>query len=200
MFTCSVARQMSKNIRIPLEIRRSYPWTLWLIWKNRNKFLFEGCESSAVDIVDRVLEDASVWFLAQQLDREGETVDLTLRKGQGKKWMKPPDKWVKCNFGVHWDTNSLITGASWIVRDKDGETIMHSRRSFANISNLKEAKFIALCWTLESMASHRFDNVIFAGEEAVLLNVIDRPMVWPSFKFEFQILQRALRMIKQMES
>lgn len=189
--------QMSKNIKIPFEVRRNYPWTLWLIWKNINKFMFEGCESLAVDIVDKIYEEASVWFLGQQLDREDELVDLNKGKDQGKKWMKPPDNWIKCNFGVHWEKKSLVAGVSWIVRDKEGETIMHSRRSFVNIFNLKEAKLKALCWTLESMAYHRFDNVIFAGEDAVLLKVIDRLMAWPSFKFELQSLQNFLSRIKR---
>ncbi|KAF8087813.1 hypothetical protein N665_0566s0020 [Sinapis alba] len=114
-----------------------------------------------------------------------------------KKWMKPPDKWIKCNFGVHWDKKSLVANVSWIVRDKEEETIMHCRRSFVNILNLKEAKLKAPCWTLESLASHRFDKVLLAREDAVLLNVIDRSMAWPSFKFEFQTLWNFLSLINR---
>lgn len=70
LFTCPIARQMCalsgfpcskdgfdgeslfsnfhylftmENLKsIPREIRGSFPWILWLFWKNRNKFYFEG--------------------------------------------------------------------------------------------------------------------------------------------------------------
>ncbi|KAL0748021.1 hypothetical protein Bca101_030023 [Brassica carinata] len=55
-----------------------------------------------------------------------------------------------------------------------------------------EAKMIALCWTLESLAAHRLDNVIIAGEDATLLKVIERPRAWPSFTSEFHTLNMIL--------
>lgn len=57
--------QMSKNIRVPVEIRRCYPWILWLIWKNRNKFVFEAKEQRAEEIVDDIFDEASSWFMPQ---------------------------------------------------------------------------------------------------------------------------------------
>lgn len=56
--------QMSKNIRVLLKIRRCYPWIMWLIWKNRNKFMFEAKEDGPVEIVDKMLDEVSTWFLA----------------------------------------------------------------------------------------------------------------------------------------
>lgn len=31
-----------KRVDVPLEIRRSFPWIIWFLWKNRHKFIFEG--------------------------------------------------------------------------------------------------------------------------------------------------------------
>lgn len=72
------------------------------------------------------------------------------------------------------------------LRDNNGESLMHSRRSFVGVLTLEEAKEKALewtleCWTLECLITHRVDRIIIAGEDTVLLKVIERPKAWPSF-------------------
>lgn len=178
--------QMSKNIRVPVEIRRCYPWILWLIWKNRNKFMFEAREQRATEIVDDIYDEASAWFLAQQLDREGEQRDEEPTRSHKKRWTKSPHSWVKCNYGIKWLKKKEVAGVAWIIRDSDGESLLHSRRSFVGIKTLEEAKEKALEWTLECMIVHRIDKVIIASEDAVLLKVIERPKAWPSFTSIYQ--------------
>lgn len=64
--------QMSKNIQIPLQIRRVFPWVLWSLWKNRNKFFFEGKEFDGETSIAKIQQEAEVWFLAQSLDHQEE--------------------------------------------------------------------------------------------------------------------------------
>ncbi|KAG2331620.1 hypothetical protein Bca52824_002800 [Brassica carinata] len=83
-------------------------------------------------------------------------------------------------------------GVAWIVRDNVGESLLHSRRSFVGIATLEEAKEKALAWTLECMVAHKFDKLIIAGEDAVLLKVLERPKAWPSFTSTYQKLENFL--------
>lgn len=117
---------MSKNIRVPVEIRRCYPWILWLIWKNRNKFIFEAREQRPEEII---FDEASSWFMAQQLDRDGAQRDEQIVKSHQKRWTKPPRSWVKCNYGIKWLKAKKVAGVAWILRDNCGESLMHSRKS-----------------------------------------------------------------------
>lgn len=172
-----------------MEIRSCYPWIPWFLWKTRNKFLFEGPEFKAGEIVDKAYDEASVWFAAQKLDKERETCDFEPELPHRRTWSKPSRNWRKCNYGITWSKKKKLLGATWIVRDHKGDTLLHSRRSFANVLYFKEAKMMALCWTLESMAYHNLDNVIIAGEDATLLKVIERPRAWPSFTSEYQSLR-----------
>ncbi|KAF3505427.1 hypothetical protein F2Q69_00041942 [Brassica cretica] len=52
----------SLNKNIDLEARSAFPWILWHIWKARNLFTFEKVRSSAVEILDKSIEEASVWL------------------------------------------------------------------------------------------------------------------------------------------
>lgn len=220
LFTCEVARQvwalsnfpspqngfhkeslfvnfsylikMSKNIMVPLEIRRCYPWVLWLIWKNRNRFIFESKEQRPEEIILNIYDEAASWFLAQQLDREGEQRKEEVVKSVKRTWTKPPFNWVKCNYGVKWLKNVQVAGVAWIIRDSNGESLLHSRRSFVGVATLEEAKEKALKWTLECMVTHHVDRVIIAGKDAVLMKVIERPKAWPSFTSIAQQMEKFL--------
>lgn len=80
----------------------------------------------------------------------------------------------KCNVGGSWDPASGNCGASWILRDAQGAAILHSRRSFAEVSSTREAELLSLCWAVESLHSLCKKNVIvespFAlAREAMLL-------------------------------
>lgn len=59
---------LPKALKIPEELERSFSWLLWMIWKNRNSFIFEGKEFSAEDTIMKVMEDSKQWFDAQKIE------------------------------------------------------------------------------------------------------------------------------------
>jgi len=61
--------RMSLNIRILSQIRRSFPWILWMLWKNRNKLIFEGKEFDAMGTIRKIKDDVAVWFAVQSMDQ-----------------------------------------------------------------------------------------------------------------------------------
>lgn len=117
-----------RNKNIPLEIRKSFLWILWYLWKNRNSLCFEGKRFLSSDTVDKVTDEAVFWFQAQE-------IKLTAQNQQGLngvkehiKWMLPPDPWLKCNSGISWSKEKLVIGGSWLLRDGRGEVLLHSIR------------------------------------------------------------------------
>lgn len=142
---------MSKNSAISAPIRKSFPWTLWYLWKNRNWFFLEGKELFLPDIMLKIQEESSQWFNAQTINT-AYTSSRTFDRGRYlKTWLKPPSPWLKCNIGMVWSKQTLNGGFSWVLRDANGTVLLHSRRSFSGLISLHEAQFQSILWTVDCM-------------------------------------------------
>lgn len=67
---------------------------------------------------------------------------------------------LKCNVGVSWSESNRLCGASWIIRNKEGKALLHSRRAFTNVSSRLEAELMCFGWATESMLSLHYTNVV----------------------------------------
>lgn len=56
---------MEKNFKIPSKIIRSFPWIVWMLWKNRNNFFFEGKSFFSTVTIMKINEESDLWFQAQ---------------------------------------------------------------------------------------------------------------------------------------
>ncbi|KAF8104165.1 hypothetical protein N665_0177s0021 [Sinapis alba] len=69
------------------------------------------------------------------------------------------------------------------MRNDNGKVLMHSRSSFVNVKSKLEAQGNGWLWAIESMASLRFEKVMFGVEASDLLGAVIRPPAWPSFRW-----------------
>ncbi|XP_013601606.1 PREDICTED: uncharacterized protein LOC106309079 [Brassica oleracea var. oleracea] len=171
-----------KDQRCDVGLTRVFPWILWYLWKNRNSLLFDGFTYEGEQVFGKAREASDLWYLAQDLENDDEgrgNGGLCIRDTT---WKAPPWDVVKCNIGVFWSKKTKILGASWVVRDHRGVVLLHSRCSFGLVGTKDEAFFISVVWAMESMASHRCLKVHFSFERPELVNAINRPKAWPSFK------------------
>ncbi|CAN7100846.1 unnamed protein product [Brassica rapa subsp. narinosa] len=152
-----------------------------MLWKNKNSFIFEGKEYEAEVTVAKCLEDSKRWFDVIAVSKEGEGGRNRLDEGK-KRWKAPEAESLKCNIGISWTQRNQLAGMGWIVRNRNGETVLHSRRAFNGVSSLLEAKRLGLIWAAESMVSHGLQNVIFEIEASELVGAITRPRAWPAFR------------------
>lgn len=59
-----------KNPTWPDELKKSFPWTVWRIWKNRNLVAFEGKSFSPLEAAQKIKEDWLEWMEAQKLEED----------------------------------------------------------------------------------------------------------------------------------
>lgn len=108
LFSCSIARQMWSLSRFPSPrngfdsstmftnfsymlqilksplvlstIKRSFPWLLWNLWKNKNSFCIEGKMYSTIDIVSKVLEEVNLrlrWYWTKRMLSRNQKHDMS---------------------------------------------------------------------------------------------------------------------------
>lgn len=164
------------------------PWIIWSIWKNRNSHLFEGRTSRAPDLISQTYEEADHWFFIKTMEKEEKSIDLVRKKRIIFGWKPPPKDWVKCDIGFAWNKTTNESGASWILRNSDGKTLLHGRRSFVNIHNMLDASLESWLWAMESFRSLHFNSIIFTSEDKDLIAAISKPHAWSSLKFYSQTI------------
>lgn len=77
-----------KDLRIPKAVSGVFPWILWMLWKNRNAFAFEGRVFDAETTVAKCVEDSRRWvemLEASKKDEEGRSRICNV----GKVWKAP---------------------------------------------------------------------------------------------------------------
>lgn len=183
---------------IPKELWRVFPWILWMIWKNKNTFCFEGREFAAEDTVAKCFEDSKRWFDALEEAKVTDS-DMNRRSVAKKIWKNPTRNKVKCNIGISWSKETKLAGTGWIVRTNNGGTLLHSRRAFSGVASLMEAKRLGFIWALESVISHRLHNIIFEIEADELVGAINRPKAWPAFRADGLEMREVLSKIGEWE-
>ena len=138
---------------------KSFIWIMWQIWKGRNELVFERRQTNPISILSKAIEDANIWF-AVNTTEEVERVNHSCASGQVLKWSPPPIGYFKCNIGIAWERPNAYSGAAWILRDHNGKTIMHSRRSFSGVQSQMEAELLGFKFAVESMISTHQCGVI----------------------------------------
>ncbi|CAA0406188.1 unnamed protein product [Arabidopsis thaliana] len=161
-----------QSLSLNNNVRFGSPWIIWVLWKHRNKLLFEGVASLTQSIVAKAYEDCNQWLKAQQ----GES---SKNKGVSR-WLPPPVNELKCNIGVAWSKQTQISGASWVVRDDMGKVLLHSRRSYSQVHSLFQAKLKSWEWALESMGNHKFERVIFGASSHDIIFGLHKPKEYPA--------------------
>ncbi|XP_056843138.1 uncharacterized protein LOC130495690 [Raphanus sativus] len=170
-----------KDQQVSKEIGRSFPWILWMLWKNKNAFIFEGKHNDADETVAKCLEDSKRWFdVLETAKRDGS--ETKRRGGDSRVWKAPERGVVKCNIGISWIKKTRVAGMGWIVRNSEGVTVLHSRRAFSGVPSLLEAKRLGLVWAAESMLSHKIQRVRFEVEDCEVVGAVNRPKAWPAYR------------------
>ncbi|KAG7588745.1 Reverse transcriptase domain [Arabidopsis suecica] len=121
--------QLSKVRDIPQELRFGNSWILWILWKNRNKLLFEGEGALANKIVSKAFDDGNQWLAAQKSRHQ----DDKQKRNENAEWIPPLSGELKCNIGFAWSKKKKLSGAAWIVRNSNGQVLLHSRRSYSQV-------------------------------------------------------------------
>ncbi|XP_018475855.1 uncharacterized protein LOC108847163 [Raphanus sativus] len=118
-------------------------------------------------------DEAEIWTSANSPQEEEVLIPNVVS------WIKPPVGALKCNLGFSWVNAQRKCGVSWILRDSQGTTISHSRRSYSSVRSRHEASMRALFWAVECMKNMRQNYVIFEASAEEIREVVLSPGLFP---------------------
>ncbi|XP_020890704.1 uncharacterized protein LOC110230857 [Arabidopsis lyrata subsp. lyrata] len=190
---------MSRNAGLTIESRRTVPWIIWTLWKNRNNLIFDGKVFHQFDMLAKIKDDSDHWFLAQQVQKEDEQNTSKANAGLHKVWKPPDNPWLKCNIASSWDKHNKVGGAAWVLRNSLGVVLLHSRCSFSEIETKQDAELSCWLWAIESMHSLKIRNLLLSAEEKYLMDAVLRPAAWPSYYAQSESLLFALSHIPRWQ-
>ena len=134
--------------------------------------------------------EAEIWRETQAPSKILDPPESTVSHGNVV-WIHPPPSWLKCNLASSWLENAVLSGAAWLLRDENGRVVMHSRRAFPCFSSSLEAELNTLLWSVESLASHHLDKIIFESSSLDLRRALLQPHHYPQHQvLILLILQR----------
>lgn len=148
----------SRNKTLRPEIRLAFPWILWQIWKARNILSFEQVRFSAVEILEKAVEEANVWH---KLHNTEVAVSTQLPAAPTR-------------LGCSWSAPTSTCGSSWIVRDTRGQVLCHSRRMFSTILSEAQAAIETFSWAVQAMIDLKFHKMIFEFSSTALHHLLNQ--------------------------
>lgn len=86
-----------------------------------------------------------------------------------------------------------------MVRNHRGVVSSHSRRTFSNVRQLEEARFITLGWAVESMTSMHYNKIIFAGDFKEIFLAMKKPHEWPDLRYQGEEIKRVLELMVEYQ-
>ncbi|KAG5406963.1 hypothetical protein IGI04_013082 [Brassica rapa subsp. trilocularis] len=175
---------------------KTFPWILWNLWKSRNSLVFENSRSSDFSCVTKSVEEANIWFQVNN-DTCVPSHDIAQPLPLSDHWVRPPMGLLKCNIGSAWDHLWGLIGTGWLLRDRQGTPINHSRRAFSESTSRREADLNSLLWAVESMVNMRLKNVILEASSIELREALLEPHQYPELK---SLIERILLLFSRLDS
>ncbi|KAG5390582.1 hypothetical protein IGI04_032123 [Brassica rapa subsp. trilocularis] len=157
---------------------KAFPWILWNLWKGRNALVFENIRVTPNSTVVKALEEAEIWYQAQQPDQNTSMEKKSTNASLGI-WEKPPSDMVKCNVGMAWVDTGTMSGASWIARDYQGQPLHHSRQALIGSSTKRESDLRSLLWAVQAMGDLRHKNILFEASSVETRQALLNPTSFP---------------------
>ncbi|CAN7091335.1 unnamed protein product, partial [Brassica rapa subsp. narinosa] len=88
---------------------------------------------------------------------------------------KPPRGSLKYNFGSSWTSNLQHSGTAWVLRNHNGDTLLHSRRSYSRSVSPILSDILSLHWDVERMVNLKQTRIIFEFSSPPLRDVLAHP-------------------------
>ncbi|OMO81404.1 reverse transcriptase [Corchorus capsularis] len=149
--------------------------TLWLIWNNRNKALYE--QASALP---NAINFSTSSILEQYTSIQRRTDQFSLTHPRQLTWVPPPMGMVKINTDAAFCSGSGEVGLGVVIRDSAGEIIVCASRCLNFIADSLYAEVHALLFGFKLAFEYGIESCIFESDSLLAITQINKtdPVFW----------------------
>lgn len=169
---------------IPVNQRRSIPWIMWTIWRNRNTILYADRQESLTLQVKKASDEAHIWHELNVTQQN--SIQMNGVCGEVKRWEPPLSGFAKCNIHANWRNAKLHSGIAFIIRDHSSNVLHHARDAHTFSPNRLTAKLRCLEWALQSMQNLGYQDIVLGFDLHDLVEAMMKPSNWPRFRIIIQ--------------
>ncbi|KAL0862379.1 hypothetical protein Bca101_041497 [Brassica carinata] len=143
-----------------------YPWILWLLWTNRNQFVFENRVFSEELTVLKAIRDAKAWQAAQTFVSKPAIPQFVVVSPLAP----ATNSFTWSTFSdAAWDQETGNCGLDWQLRDS-GNSIAESSSSYRRfVPSALVADALAVKTAVASAVSHHVSNLIVNSDSKNLV-------------------------------
>lgn len=168
----SLLQQCRKMISLPptgLGSTPLYPWVLWILWTNRNKFLFEDKVFSEQSTVLKILQDARAWQAAQTNVKTPSlpqcvVPDTSLPAANSYAWSLFSD--------AAWEASTGNCGMGWVLRDSDSSFAERSSSHRRFVPSALVAEALAVKAALSAALSSHVSSIQIHSDSKTLISLL----------------------------
>ncbi|OMO51274.1 reverse transcriptase [Corchorus capsularis] len=149
--------------------------TLWLIWNNRNKALYE-----LVSLSPSALHFSVSYILEQLRSNNRRRYQISFLPNQQLNWIPPPFGVFKINTNAAFCSGTGEAGLGVVIRDSEERIILTVSRCLNFIADSLHAGIHAILFRFELAIEHGIDLGIFESDSLLAVNLINKtgPVFW----------------------
>ncbi|GLT96253.1 hypothetical protein SLE2022_138940 [Rubroshorea leprosula] len=148
------------------------PWAvvfcfaIWMIWNQRNHFLYQGSQVTVHALVELIVERAAEFWASQPASSSCKMKQPLLIA-----WDPPPPEWIKLNTDGSVIGNPVLGGCGGVFRDSQGQWVLGFTRNIGFTTALA-AKLWAIKDGLQLAFNLHFNHIIIETDCYVAFQLI----------------------------
>lgn len=126
--------------------------------KARNSQLYAAKTVDHNILIATALEEAEEWLLQNSINTSEDTRLNHQQTRIETRCLKPAWGWLKCNVHASWIKDVFHCGRAWLLRNHDGDVVLHVRDTFLPMFNKIAAELHCILWCLQSLHQVHVDS------------------------------------------